>query len=72
MKCNYCGNKIMKKSLWLYLRFLFKDRVYLTCPCCGRVSSYLVQVNIIHDTLDQKEKHYNKLITLERERGDKS
>lgn len=73
LKCNYCGHVFLKRRRWwFYLRFLFKDHVYLYCPVCGRVSSFILCVNVVHDTIDPVEKEVNSLLAAENERRDKS
>lgn len=60
VRCNYCG-KEKRVALWrIFIKRIFKERWYDTCPRCHKTSCYRLIPNVIHDSTDKKEKQLNK------------
>ena len=60
LHCNHCGyNKYIPYWL-LKLHFIFSNQYILHCPRCHKQSTMQMQFNLIHNTMDNNEKNYNK------------
>lgn len=60
LRCNYCGTDIFMPFFLLKIRYIFTDTQYVSCPKCHKTSCYRFMSNIIHDSVDKKEKAMNK------------
>ena len=60
LKCQYCGSDEYKWEWLLKLQLIFTNRIYFHCPVCHHTTSYLHIFHLRHDSLDQKEKFFNK------------
>ena len=60
LHCNYCGCDYYIPFWLLKLRLLFSDKILHTCSYCRKTSSYQVFYHIIHDSLDEDEKDWNR------------
>ena len=58
--CNHCGADDYVPYWLIKIKFLFSNRFKKHCSVCHKQSSYLIQFNVIHDTLDKSEKLFNK------------
>ena len=60
IKCQYCGCDEYKWEWLLKLRLIFTNRIYFHCPLCHHTTTYLYIFHLRHDSLDKKEKFFNK------------
>lgn len=60
LHCNHCGSDKWIPFWLLKLRFIFSNQYHHHCPVCHKQSTFQIQFNIIHDTMDKSEKLFNK------------
>ena len=60
LKCQYCGSYDYKYEWLLKLRLIFTNRIYYHCRVCHHTTSYLNSFHLRHDSMDKKEKEFNR------------
>ena len=60
LRCAYCGATIEKWEWLLKLQLILTTHYYHHCPVCHHKTSYLYIFHLRHDSLDDKEKIFNK------------
>lgn len=67
LRCQHCGYYEKWYPTWvLKLYFIFKDKLYITCPHCHKTCCWEMMWHIIDDSTDKKVKEINKEIWEER------
>jgi len=61
LTCNYCGHHMNKSEVMIFLHYLLGKEYYVQCPKCRSISSYIIRLWLVHDTLNETEKRLQKM-----------